>query len=394
MRFPRECYQMHAEITTRFPALRPAQHWGLVLWVYGTILAENCCQTAVVTALLMLGTDQTIRDRLRDWLYDGRDKSAPCATQVEVVQCFAPLLRWVLALWQSTELALAIDVTNHQDRLHVLCVSVLYRGSAIPVAWTILPGNQPGAWMPHLCRLLDHLAPAIPASYTVLVLADRGLRSPTLWQHIKDHHWHPLLRLQQNTVFRPAGYRQRHPARSLIDGPGQAWIGHGRAFCRHPMPGTLIVLWQEGADDPWVLLTDLDPDAVGVAWYGLRTWIELGFRVIKSLGLQWDRTRRTDPNRVARHWLVLAVALLWITAYGTRAEESKALHLPPARLRHPVTPPPKRPRRRAISVFRLGLAWLRWQLAHGRLWRRLWLTPESWPGTPSGVTVIYHAASP
>jgi hypothetical protein len=28
-----------------------------------------------------------------------------------------------------------------------LVVSVLYRGSAIPVAWAVLPGDAPGAWM-------------------------------------------------------------------------------------------------------------------------------------------------------------------------------------------------------------------------------------------------------
>ncbi|HEY7033017.1 MAG TPA: transposase [Thermomicrobiales bacterium] len=53
-----------------------------------------------------------------------------------------------------------------------------------------------------------------------------------------------------------------------------------------------------------------DPAAVGVLWYGLRMWIEVGFRALKGLGWRWERTRRTDPDRVARHWLVLAVATL------------------------------------------------------------------------------------
>lgn len=393
MRFPSECYHLHEQIETHFAHLRPAQQWGLVLWVYGTILAQNCCQTAVVAALTVLGNRQTIRDRLRDWLYDGSDKSAPCTTQVEITACFAPLLRWVLALWQSDHLALAIDVTNHQDRLHVLAISVLYRGSALPVAWQILPGNQKGAWMPHLCRLIERLGPAVPSSVTVLVLVDRGLRSPTLWDHITQQHWHPILRLQGNTVFRPAGYRHRSPARSLITRPGDAWVGQGRAFSHHHRAGTLIVLWHEGADEPWVLLTDLAPEEVGISWYGLRVWIELGFRGIKSIGLHWERTRRVEPDRVARHWLVLAVALLWITAYGTRVEDAHTCQLPPGRLRHPLPPSP-RPRRRTCSIFHLGLAWLRWHLFHGHVWRRLWLSPESWPETPSGLTITYHPAGP
>ena len=51
------------------------------------------------------------------------------------------------------------------------------------------------------------------------------------------------------------------------------------------------------------------PAAVDGAWYGLRTGIELGFRALKSLGWPWERTRRTDPLRVARHWVVLALKL-------------------------------------------------------------------------------------
>lgn len=394
MRFPPECYQLHASIEAHFDHLRPAQQWGLVLWVYGTVLAQNCCQTAVIAALLVLGNRQTIRDRLRDWLYDGIDKSAPCTTQVELATCFAPLLRWVLSLWHGQELALAVDVTNHQDRLHVLCVSVLYRGSAIPVAWKIMPGNQKGAWMPQLCHLLDLLAPAVPTSMTVLVLADRGLRSPRLWHAIIAHGWHPVLRLQRTTVFRPAGGRQRQPAAALIPGPGHAWVGVGRAFAAHSLSGTLIVLWDQRADEPWILLTDLAPDDLGVCWYGLRIWIELGFRVIKSIGLQWQRTRRTDPDRVARHWLVVAIAVLCSTAYGTRVEDAERCHRPPHRVRTPPRQLQSLRQPRTISLFRLGLARLRWQLSRGRLWRSLWLVPEPWPPPPSGITITYHAASP
>jgi hypothetical protein len=246
--------------------------------------------------------------------------------------------------------------------------------------------------MPHLCRLIEQLAPAVPASMTVLVLVDRGLRSPVLWKTITTVGWNPVLRLQINTTFRPAGYRARRPARDLIDGPGAAWVGVGRAFASPSLPGTLIVLWEEGATEPWILLTDLLPEAVGVCWYGVRVWIELGFRVLKSMGLQWQRSRRVVPDRVARHWLVLAVALLWITATGTRVEDAEATGVPPARLHAPRQCMPS-PRQRQISLFRLGMAWLREQVRRGHLWHRLWLAPEPWPMHPAAMAITYHADS-
>ena len=117
MRFPNEWYQMHQSIAQYFPDLRPAQQRGLTLWVYGTILARSACQNAVITALLALGAWYSLRQYLREWLYDGRDRAAPCATQLEVATCFAPLLRWTLSYWQGTHLALAIDATLHGEFL-------------------------------------------------------------------------------------------------------------------------------------------------------------------------------------------------------------------------------------------------------------------------------------
>jgi len=353
MRYPPPCIAMECVVAAQFSHLRPAQQRGLTLWVYGTILAQSACQNAVVTALLTLGHWHGVRQHLREWLYDGPHKAAPCHTQVDVTLCFAPLLRWLLSWWQGDSLPLAIDATLHGDRVTALVVSVLYRGGAIPVAWHILPANQEGAWMSPVLRLLRQLAPAVPPGMTVLVLADRGLWSPRLWKRIRDLGWHPLLRVQHKTTFQPEG-RGRQPAWQLVPGPGHAWVGRGIAFSakRTRRQGTLVVVWTEGQKQPWVVLTDLPPDQVGTAWYGLRVWVELGFRALKGLGWQWQNTRRTDPARVCRHWLVLAVATLWVMAYGTRAEDAESQGLPPARLH---IPSPSQVRKRVVSIFRRGL---------------------------------------
>jgi len=134
VRYPRGCYQVEQALADHFPHLRPAQRRGLALWVYGAVLAQSACQSAVVAALLALGSWHGLRQYLREWTYDGADKAAPCATQLAAAACFAPLLRWVLAWWRGEGLALAVDATAHGDRVVALVVSVLYRGAAIPVA--------------------------------------------------------------------------------------------------------------------------------------------------------------------------------------------------------------------------------------------------------------------
>ncbi len=335
------------------------------------------------------GGAAAIRQALREWLYAGADKAAPCRAEVDPAACFGPLLGWVLAWWPAAALPLALDATFLRDRLVVLSVSVLYRGGAIPVAWHVTAANRPGAWLEPALGLVARLAPVVPPGRTVLLLADRGLWSGRLWDGTRALGWHPLLRIRPDATFRPVGGR-RVRAAGLVPGPGHAWVGAGVAFKhRHVRrAATLIVVWTAGQAEPWLVLTDLAPTAVGPAWYGLRTWVELGFRALKRIGWHWERTRRTHPDRVARHWLVLAVATLWVTATGTRDEDAERLGRAPATLRTAVPPPPG-PVPRAASVFARGLLRLRWQLLRTRRpWAVLWLWPEPWPHSPPGVDIV------
>jgi hypothetical protein len=268
VRVLRECYQLEELLGIHLLALRPAQRRGLALWVVGTVLADSACQTAVVAALLPLGAGRhAVRQYLREWLYDGADRAEPCGTTLDVGTCFVPLLRWVLGWWQGTAVPLALDATNLGPRWVVLTVSIPYRSTALPVAWRVVPATAAMSWMEVFLALLETVRPVVPAEWTVLVLADRGLWSPRLWDALRPWGWHPLLRLTGRTTFRPTGQRRRVRAVTLVDGPGHAWVGTGIAFKDAPdrRAGTLLVVWEDGQEAPWVLLSDLAPEVVGVS---------------------------------------------------------------------------------------------------------------------------------
>ena len=118
---------------------------------------------------------------------------------------------------------------------------------------------------------------------------------------------------------------------------------------------------------------------------------------IKSLGWKWDKTRRTDPARISRHWLVLSVATLLALAYGTRVEDAHDRRIAPGNLRTPPKAPalihrnPWRRTGRTVSVIRHGIDWLRRLLLQGRLWSRVWLLPEPWPEPKPNLEVTHHA---
>ena len=403
MRLPREAYQMQQMIETHLPHLSQAQLAGLALWVCGAILAGSAGQNAVASALSPWGNWNSRRQYLREWLYDGSDRARPGQTELDVTRCFAPLLRWVLTWWCSGRLALAVDPTLKGDDTTAIVISVVYRSCAIPVAWRIRRANRPGSWIDPIAELLRELAPAVPEEMTVVVLCDRGLTSPQLWQQIVAQGWHPYMRYPKSITFCAAGGR-RLPARAFVPRPDTAWVGRGTAFGGPTAKRrcTLRAVWYAEQEEPWIILTDLPPEAVGVSWYALRCWIELGFQAVKSLGWKWDKTRRTDPARVSRHWLVLSVATLLTLAYGTRVEDATDRRVAPGNLRTPpkalapkaLAPTHLNPWRRpgrTVSVIRHGIDWLRRLLLPGRLWRRVWLLPEPWPEPKPNLEITRHA---
>ena len=386
MRLPCVLYRLEALLGARLPSLRSAQVRGLALWVFGTVLAQNGCQNAVLGALSRWGRVTTLRQYLREWLKDGSDKSRPCASEVDVGACFPALLEWVIACSGTRQLALGLDATTCRDRVAALVLSVLYRGSGIPIAWQMLPGNQKGSWKRAVIDLLERFPPGSASGVSVVVMVDRGLWSQEIYQSIRRRGWHPLMRLQEEVFFRPQG-EALNRARLMLPGPGHAWIGTGEFFRdqKRRFSGTLAAVWLEGYKEPILCVTDLKPEEVEPLWYGLRTWIELGFRFLKSFGWQWERTRRMECVRVERHWLVLAVATLLVAANGTKEELAGE-----KRSAAPLSNP--RRRCRFQSVLARGLRTLRDAFVRGHLRTTLRLVTEPLPALPANVHRIYHHA--
>ncbi len=311
-------------VSTHMPHLSVPQARVLALWSYGIALTRSCGRLTVATflALLLRQKVATVEQRLYAWCCDTSPKAGDQRQALDVPTCFQPLLRWIVTLWSGTQIALALDATRLGVRFVVLTLSVVSRGCAMPVAWTVLPANQPGAWKQEWLRLLRQVRPAIPSDWTVLVLADRGLWARWLFRRIVRLGWHPLLRINQRATFRPAGQTQWYGLRELMGPEMTRWRGQGTAFisgARH-LDCTLVAWWGEGYTEPSLLLTDCAPEGCDAAWYGLRGWCEQGFTCCKRGGWQWQYTQMKAPDRAARLWLALAVATMWMVSVGGALE--------------------------------------------------------------------------
>jgi hypothetical protein len=221
-------------------------------------------------------------------------------------------------------LALALDATTLKQRFTVLSISVLYQHRAIPVAWKIIPANQPGSWQPYWEALLEALRPAIPKDWTVLVCADRGLYAKWLFERIVSLGWHPLLCINAQGWYRQAGQTTYQRLASLVAQAGASWCGQVVCFKENPLACTLLASWEAGQSEAWLIVTDLPPERARARWDGMRAWIESGFADLKRRGWQWHKTQMVDGARAARVWLALAVATLWVVGVGSEVAQRRA----------------------------------------------------------------------
>lgn len=383
-------------VSTNMAHLTKPQATVLALWSFGIACTRSCGRLTVATFLGLLLTQKVanLEQRLYEWCLDAPDKAGSKRTALDVTTCFLPLLAWIVRLWTGSQIALTLDATSLSDRFVVLAVCVVYRGCAIPVAWTIVPAGKKRAWRRDWLRMLRILRPAIPSNWTVLVLADRGLYARWLFHRIVRLGWHPFLRINRNCKFRPAGRAQFVWLNDLVGQVGMRWRGRGTAFstpeCR--LECTLVAWWGAGHEEAWFVLTDLAPEGCDAQWYGLRGWCEQAFKCTKRGGWQWQQTQMRDPNRAARMWLAMAVATLWMLTVGSeleRAQEGEqavVLELPEL---GEILGQRAVPRKRTLRLFRLGWLWLLVQLIQGQplpLPRRL--VPQPWPEVPERLEPV------
>jgi hypothetical protein len=247
----------------------------LALWSYGIVLAKTCGLSSVSMALTSSfdGKESNFRQRLREWCWDRADKQGKKRVDWETSQSFVPLFKWILALWTPNErkLVLAIDATSLKKLFVVLSISVVYRGCAIPVAWALLPEGQQGSWKEPWLRLFTCFQDSTPADWLVIVAADRGLYARWLFEAIQGCGWHPFLRINLRSQYRPKGAADFRPMAQLLSSPGSVWAGKVTCFAVHSVEGTLLACWGTKHLEPWLILTDLPPENASAAWYGLRS---------------------------------------------------------------------------------------------------------------------------
>ena len=350
-------YRWQDRVQEHFSTLKPHHQDTLARYSFGMVLAKCCGLTSVVAQLASLfgRALSSIRQALRELYLEASAQSGCARSELDHRDCFCPLLLWVAAGQPTKRLALALDPTHLGERFTVLCASVLYEGTGLPVAWEVRHADQDGSWNDVWADLLGRLKLALGEGWEVLVLTDRGLESAELFNAITKLGWHPLMRVKRSGTFRPEGWHHSHKVGKFAASEGRRWAGTGVAYPSGPkLRCTLLASWEEGREEAWLILTDLPPAGADVAWYAWRMWCEQGYRAIKRGQWGWHKTQMEDPARVARLWAVIALAMLWAVDVGKEAEAASLPEVPAGR---------SRPRK--LSLLKQGLMALATALMRG-----------------------------
>jgi hypothetical protein len=319
------------------------QRRALALFSLGVASAQHCglARAAAVAPGLALVPSTTRRfERLL------------ASERLDVQAARGAVVAEVLGAGRGQTLWLALDET-HQGRTDtgarfgMLALRLVYRERAIPLAWVCYrPGEAPASFPVLLGRLIDEVAALLPPAARVVLMTDRGLSWPALFDRCRRYGWSFLCRVQRQTRVQTADGHDGTIG-DLAPRPGTRWQGHGRAFLKAGWRDlSIVAVWRRGDEQPWLLVTDLRPAWVRCTQYRHRMDEEESFRDDKSSGFDWDASRVREPAHMDRLLLVLQLAALFVLVQGVFV------------LRHGLRRVLERPDRRTLSLFSLGLRWL------------------------------------
>ncbi|MBV7332746.1 transposase [Chloroflexi bacterium TSY] len=329
--------------------------------VEGIIQAGSIVPSKIASSLRELGlseaTEASIERQIR------RFENDPSITP-EV--CFHPFARRHLMLGRPRELLLAIDPTTQDERVVILMVSVWYRGCALPLGWTLWPGNQPlkgdGFWA-RVEQLMDEVSVLLPVRVPVTILGDRAFGTPAFTDLAVQRGWDYVVRIQGQTRYREWQGEERE-ARTLVSAPSQRRKLRTYAFKKRGWrPVSLVAYWGVRHSEPLLIVSSLRPSWQLLKLYKRRFPIDSLFRDLKSDGWHFEQEQVTDLEHLER--LITAMALaIWLTLLAGTAQASSILARKPTGNRR------TRPYDAKFSLFEHGLRLLR------RSFRRF--SPFSW----------------
>ena len=262
---------------------------------------------------------------------------------VGLVECGGlPHLGWCDDLWRS---------------LANLSVSLRHGCRAIPIAWTIVEGK--GLVQVNKLKIMLEKVQRFMKRYVkrVTLLADAGFRDCDWAQLCQDLGWNYAIRTACNTyITLPDGTSDRLD--KLVPINRNRYFQNVLLTRETKLLTNVSVTWtkdSKGKSEMVAIITDQIACRARLREYAGRMSIEQSFRDDKSGGFDLEHTRLHHARRIDHLLLAMAIATLWCHELGEfvlKQGETARCFVDPAHAR-------------TLSLFQLGLRWLKRILATG-----------------------------
>ena len=308
-----------ADLQRRLPGQRKTQRDKLALLI-ATMLDARSANLMVLAASLPRPAERA--DMRYQWIARFIDNPlVDCDTVMEPFAC--EVLARAAA---GGRIVLIMDQTKASDRHQILMLSLRFGARALPLAWRV-EATDGAIGFAVQRRLLDAVAPWLPSSAEICLMADRFYGTPDLIAFAIARGWGYRLRVKSN-LRALAGGRATALAEHVTD--KRPYLANV-ALTHKRIVTNIGIINEPGHAEPWIIAMSDAPGYLTTLDYSARWGIEPMFSDFKSRGFGLEQSQLRTPERLGRLLLIMSLALyfavstgLWDAATNPTVDEKKA----------------------------------------------------------------------
>lgn len=284
-------YHTVSSIINHIFTLRKTQHIVFCLMITGICLARKGIMAEM--AREVPGSKNLAYRARRFWRFVANPRFKP-----ETLR--ASWMRWVIKTFcKGNVLFIAMDWTTFPGGIKLLMAAIPFAGRAIPLYWEFHKDYD----IPDSQNLIEHrfvstLLALSPTGYRIILVADRGFGRAEFVQFLQDLHIDFVLRVKAD-VFITTKKGRAIKLRDSVLKPNISAVFKQATYRQDGVVSgiTVVGITYAGLDDPWWLVTNLQPEQA-IRKYEKRFAIEEWFRDLKH-ELDIDSIYTKRQKRVA-----------------------------------------------------------------------------------------------
>ena len=230
-----------------------------------------------------------------------------------------PFARPLLKGLAQLPLTILLDGTTAGRGCVVLMASVVYRGHAIPLLWTVVKGKKGHLPEALHCALIGRLQELIAPDVSVTVLGDGEFDGVELQASLRARNWQYVCRTASSILISAKDRVFSVGALPLARGEA-VYMTDVRMTAKQYGPILLLGIWDAKQKEPLYLISSLSDPEEAYARYRVRFRIECMFANHKSRGFRIDKSHLKAPERLARLLIATSLAYVWIHAVAGFAQ--------------------------------------------------------------------------